>query len=364
MRSDIEVLSRAGLPLEEFLAEAADSVRRAVPWVAACVSTNDPVTHLLSSDRKFGDLVGRNEHDGLWGQIEYREDEPTSMRNLAIDGRTAVSMHVETGGDVDRSVRMSRLMKPHYGYYDEARLMFSDGTTAWGGIALFRGPDDPAFSVEDTDFLATLAGSFAQGVRAGLLVQAATAAITRHSGPAVYIVGADDSVAQMSEGAHERLQELRSIGHAGDPIAMLTILAGFARRHARGDIAAPPRLRVRSRTGQWLLLHASPLSGADGAVVVTLEEARPPEIIDLVVAAFDLTVRERDVLRCVLQGLDTKAIGSALHLSPYTVQDHLKSIFDKADVRSRRELIARIFFDQFEPRLGGELTASGWFASA
>ena len=67
--------------------------------------------------------------------------------------------------------------------------------------------------------------------------------------------------------------------------------------------------------------------------------------------AYGLTERERNVTHLVARGLPTDAIASRLHLSSWTVQDHLKAIFEKAGVATRGELVARVFFQHRAPHL-------------
>jgi DNA-binding CsgD family transcriptional regulator len=139
--------------------------------------------------------------------------------------------------------------------------------------------------------------------------------------------------------------------------AEVSTVAGLLRRSRETDRARQgvvPRLRVRTRAGHWAVLHASWLELAQdepARIAVIIEAAAPAEVAAVIMLAYGLTERERTVTGLVCQGYSTRQIAAELWISPVTVQDHLKSVFDKTGVRSRREVMAVILQDHYLPAL-------------
>ena len=104
----------------------------------------------------------------------------------------------------------------------------------------------------------------------------------------------------------------------------------------------PARIRVRAGDGGWAVVEATRVEGGSSAIAVTFRSAAPEEVLALLARAHGLSARERELVALLVEGLDTREIADRLFISRYTVQDRLKSVFEKVGVRSRRELVSGI----------------------
>ena len=136
--------------------------------------------------------------------------------------------------------------------------------------------------------------------------------------------------------------------------------AAAARRQRRRRPGRPPRPgpdpdpgRALGGRARFCSRRRSRIPGRDPA-----GGGPPAELAPLIADAYGFTERERLVTELVARGFPTREIAARLHLSAYTVQDHLKSIFEKSGTGSRGDLVARLFFDHYAPRLTPHGTTS------
>lgn len=61
-----------------------------------------------------------------------------------------------------------------------------------------------------------------------------------------------------------------------------------------------------------------------------------------VVDTYDLSEREKDILKLVMLGFTAREISQKLSISFYTVQTHFKKIHEKLDVHSRSEIVTKV----------------------
>jgi DNA-binding CsgD family transcriptional regulator len=223
-----------------------------------------------------------------------------------------------------------------------------------GALGLYREPGRQLFDDAELGFVQAVAPSLAEGARRALLVGEAVDPEGADA-PGLVVLAHDGEIESTTPGVEQWLQGLPD----GDwdagrlPSAVLAV-AGRALRSAEhpdqsGEVAVS---RVLSRSGAWVVLHGAALvSGGARRVAVIVEPAHPARIAPLLMSVYGLTVREQEVTRLVLQGNSTAEIAERLVVSAHTVQQHLKSIFDKTGVRSRRDLVGKVFFAHYEPRL-------------
>jgi DNA-binding CsgD family transcriptional regulator len=257
--------------------------------------------------------------------------------------------------------RYAELLAP-YGLRDEIRMVMrgSDGLV-WGMATLSR-RGERQFSAADEALLGAVLTDIGDGLRTMLFRDSLAGAADPPGGPAFAVLGPENEFEAVTPAALAHLERL-AWGPTGMPVGLAPAAVAASRLRASGQDSVV--LRARTRDGEWLVLRAGRYDEEHPPqrVALTVERARPPEIVSLMAAAHGLTRRECQVLLLSLRGETREEMARTLYISPYTVQDHLKSIFAKTGVNSRRGLVARIVNTECMPRIasGASIGADGWF---
>jgi DNA-binding CsgD family transcriptional regulator len=343
-------LAGGGLDLVSFWRASTEVLAGAVPHdFAPCWFTLDPASLLVTSH--FDE--GIPELPPQWLLHEYYQDDVNKLADVARSERGISTLHEATGGDPASSPRWHFNMALG-GDQELIAALRTPAGQVWGALGLYRAPGRPLFDSQELSFIRAIAPSLAEGARRALLVGEAVDP-EGPDAPGLIVLSSEGEVESATPGVERWLAALPDGDReAGRLPSAVRAVAGRALRTAEhpdqpGEVAVA---RVLSRSGTWVVLHgASLVSGSARRVAVIVEPAHPARIAPLLMSVYGLTEREQEVTRLVLQGNSTAEIAERLVVSAHTVQQHLKSIFDKTGVRSRRDLVGKVFFAHYEPRL-------------
>jgi len=336
-RERLEQLSESGLDCDSLRREAVADLQQVIGFDRWCWPLADPDSLLPASGIALHDYVAAVSRSL---ELEYSTDAFAAKPVLARRANAVASMSAETCGDLSRSSRWDEAMRP-VGIGDVAMVACRDALGCWGWIEAYRDRSDHSFEEEDLELLASVAPSLGSALRRTMYADGPSADAQMY-GPGVIVL--DQALTPVSSTAAARswldaFPDAPMLAAFGMLPAVIYPAAATARMESSG---AGAHAIVQAVDRRWVMIEAAKLEGDDGGqVAVTLRAATATETFKLLCRAYALSERERQVVAALVAGLDTRAVAQRLFISRYTVQDHLKSIFTKTGVRSRRELLAR-----------------------
>jgi DNA-binding CsgD family transcriptional regulator len=335
--------------------ELATRLERVVPFDGSLFFGTDPATLLATFPARIAGVANNQCHD-YW-QREFFVEDVNLFRDLARAPIPADTLWSATDSLPARSARYREFLRPER-FGDELRVAFRVASSAWGVASLMRGAGAPPFTREEAALVAALSQPVGEALRRAALDRT-PAPLLGFTAPGLILFDRDNELLSANNEARLWLGELheppigpRPLGRAL-PTEVIGVLAR-ARAVADGRSNMPARVRLRSPSGHWLLLHATSLRDAEGehgSVAVVVEPAHREEIAPIIVEAYALSPREQEVTSLIARGAGTDEIAASLFLSPHTVRDHVKAVFGKVGVSTRGELIAKLFAEHYAPPL-------------
>lgn len=334
-RRDIATLAMDGLDLAALYTAALVLVRKAVPFDQACWAGVDPETMVMNAVTNWRPWPVTDEYAARFAQSEYQGTEPNTFAQLMLRPHPVARISDAPRSEVAGSIRINELLRP-LGLVHELRGAFRMDQSCWGVGSLFReGAGD--FSDREVEFLAAVTAALAAATR--------IAARSHHrlwhqpDGPVIVLAGERGELRAATPAAAVWLQSLEEAAPGQFSMVLYALVA-----QARAAAGGTARARMRDVDSGWVILQASRLIAGDDPqqMVVTVEPATTRQLLALLLSAYGLTPREQEVCLELMAGSAGADIAKHLFISPHTVHDHLKSIFDKVGVNSRGELVARL----------------------
>ncbi|MEK0157458.1 helix-turn-helix transcriptional regulator [Arthrobacter oryzae] len=334
-RREISAMAATGMGVADLHAAALAVVHQTVPFQQACWAGVDPDSLIMTSITNWPPWPAPDEYAARFAETEYAGTEPNPFAELTRRPLPAARLSDAPHRDVIRSVRLNDLLRPQ-GLEHELRAVFRSDDACWAVGGLFREPG-PDFTDREMEFLTSIAASLAAATRVAVRLE--RHAMRGPDGPVIVLVGPRGELRAATEAAASWLAELDDQAPGRFSITLYAVVAA-----AKAAASGTARMRMRDAGDNWVVLQASRLITGDdpGQMVVTVEPATTHEMAGLLLAAYGATARERDVCLQVVSGSTTAEIADRLFISPHTVHDHLKSLFDKVGVGSRGELVARL----------------------
>jgi DNA-binding CsgD family transcriptional regulator len=350
---------QTGLGPDALRARVLPLLKRAVPADGIWWATADPAT-LLFTGTYQEEIPAKTKP--YFVQNEFDGDDVNKWTDVARDKDGVKTLIQATDGVMSRSARYSDIFRP-LGFGDELRAVFRVNGASWGFVCLHREARRP-FSAQDVLFMKTISPHVALGLRAGVVAATLDAAQV-DAAPGVVLLDSDLAVSGWTPAAERWLDELGYDGGPNSPLPTEILAVAAQLRGCTDPDADIPRLRVRTRAGRWAVLHASRLPTRDGdAIAVIIDSATSAEVAPVIMMAYGLSAQERAITGLVCRGMSTIDIAADIGISTNTVRDHLKSVFDKVGVRSRRELVVQVLRDHYVPhaQAGRSIGPSGYFS--
>lgn len=348
LKRKLGTLESSALSVRQCREAALTMISDTVPFAAACCTSVDPVT-LLSTGSSTDDVIEAIHHQLFAYEYGHGHEDYNSYEHLIHAPLPAASLSAATEGMLSRSGRFREVLAPA-GFGDELRAVLLNEGACWGYLTLFRRTGEPAFREEERLILAAIAPGLAKSIK-NVALKPSSSNITAKAKESGILILTDSLELSSSNasGAHwlAELRKLERIDAETLPRPLRAVCSRAlvqSREYAASTQMNAAKVCLLMPDGLYLAIEASKLENPFGLVqlAVTMVPAKPADILPLITHAYALTAREYEVTERIIKGFSTKEMAQSLHISAYTVQDHLKSIFVKMGVNSRRELLREL----------------------